>query len=166
MKWLLPIFGVLIMITTSGCANSNNKDVSLPGNPELSDYATDFDIDWDVFESGTYVYGLRSSMVRRIGGIRDGYRSFYDLTLDFKFKDGRKYHEKIDVKSLIIEMVKNHEIHDLRADKWGGMTTLKIRIKSNKLIIYYVVSERIKEDNPINVFSKRYSYPVFEKTFY
>lgn len=149
-------------MTTFGCANNYNK-VSLPGNPELSDYGIDFDTDWKVFESGTYVYGPEGSMVRHMSG-RMGYQSFYDLTLDFKFKDGRTYHEKIDVKSLIEKMVKNHEIHDLKADKWGGRTELQIRIKNDKLIIVYEVSERIKEENPVKVFSKRYYYPVFEKT--
>lgn len=61
-------------------------------------------------------------------------------------------------------MVKKHEIHDLKADKWGGMTILKIRIKSDKLIISYIVSERIKEENPVRVLSKDYIYPLFEKT--
>lgn len=150
------------MMTTSGCANSSNE-FSLPGNPNLSDYTINFDIDWKVFESGTYIYGPEGTEVRNISG-RTGYQSFYDLTLDLKFKDGRKYHEKIDVQSLIVEMVKNHEIHDLSADNWGGMTILNISIKKDQLIIDYIVSERIKKGNPVRVLSKDYFYPVFEKT--
>ena len=162
LQWLLPILGVFIIMTTVGCANNNN-DFSVPGNPELSDYAINFDTDWKVFDSGTYVYGPKGSEARYISGYT-GHRLFYDLTLNLKFKDGRTYHEKIKIKPLIEEMVKNHEIHDLKADKWGGMTILNITIKSEKLVISYIVSERIKEENPVKVYSKRYYYPLFEKT--
>lgn len=151
-----------MMMTTSGCSANIGSKIQIPGNPNLSDYSTHFDIDWKVFESGTYVYGPEGSAVRNISG-RGGYQSFYDLTLDLKFKDGRNYHEKVDVQSLIGEMLKKYDIHDLRADKWGGTTTLNIDIKRNKLIINYMVRERIIKENPKRYLSKKYYYPVFEK---
>ncbi|BHH84968.1 hypothetical protein [Desulforhopalus sp. 52FAK] len=151
------------MMTTSGCANSDYNNYSVPGNPNLSDYSINFHIDRGVLDSGTYIYGPEGSKARYISGYT-GHQSFYDLTLDLKFTDGREYHEKIEIKLLIEEMVKKYKIHDLSEDKWGGMTILEIRIKSDNLIISYIVSERIKEENPIRVFSKRYYYPLFEKT--
>ena len=75
----------------------------------------------DVVEpGGTYIYGPEGSTVRKLRGIRGGYVDFYDLTLDFKFKDGREYHEKIDIRPLIREMIKKHDIPDMIKNEMGG----------------------------------------------
>lgn len=149
------------MTATSGCAGSGMSELTVPGNNE---YGTRFNIDWGVFESGTYSYGPVGSTVRRLGGGRSGYEMFFDLTLDFKFKDGREYHEEIDIRPLIQEMVKKHEIPDMTKTRWGGGATLVININDKKLSMDYEVSEYIWKESTKQMFYKNYIYPVFEKT--
>ena len=164
-NWHQLFLGVLIlMTTTSGCATGRTTEMKIPGNPNLNDYAIFFEIDWDVYDSGTYSYGPEGSTVRRMGGGRLGYKLFFDLTLDFKYKDGREYHEKIDIRPLIQKMVKQHQIFDLSKTKWGGGARLIINIKADKLSIEYLIYERIKKENPKRLLSKKRFYPVFEKT--
>lgn len=150
-----------MMTATNGCAANGINEVKVPGN---YDYAILFKIDWAAFETGTYSYGPEGSTVRRLGGGRSGYELFFDLTLDFRFKDGRNFHEKIDIRPLIQELVKKHEIPDMTKTKWGGNAALIIRIEGDGLIIDYEVSEYIKKENPSRMLSKRYTYRVFEKS--
>lgn len=150
------------MITaTSGCAKSGMNEVKVPGNCQ---YGTRFKIYWDIFESGTYSYGPEGSTVRQLGGGRSGYELFFDLTMDFRFKDGREYHEKIDIRPLIREMVKKHDIPDMTKTKWGGGAVLVIEIKNDKLSMVYEVYEYIWKENPKLLTFERNYYPVFEKT--
>ena len=163
-NWHQLFLGVLIlMTTTSGCATGRMTEMKIPGNPNLNDYAIIFEIDWDVYDSGTYSYGPEGSTVRRMGGGRLGYKLFFDLTLDFKYKDGREYHEKIDIRPLIQKMVKQHQIFDLSKTKWGGMATLIVRIERDLLAIDYEVREYIRKENPKLFFSKPHLYPIFDK---
>jgi hypothetical protein len=160
-KWLISIAGVLMMTATTGCAANGIDEVKVPGN---YDYGINFKIDWKVFESGTYIYGPLGSTVRRLGGARLGYELFFDLTLDFRFKDGREYHEKIDIRPLIREMVKKHDIPDMTKTKWGGGADLIISINVDKLSMVYEVQESLWKERTKQMFYKYYRYPVFEKT--
>ncbi len=163
-NWHQLLLGVLIiMTTTSGCATGRMTEMRIPGNPDLNDYAIDFEPDWDVFEAGTFSYDPRDTRKLWMGG-RLGYQDFYTLTLNFKFKDGREYHEKIDIRPLIQKMVKQHQIFDLSKTKWGGGARLIITINTNRLSIEYLIYERIKKENPKRLLSKKRFYPVFEKT--
>lgn len=162
-RWLISIAGVLMMTATTGCAANGINEVKVPGN---YDYGINFKIDWKVFESGTYIYGPMGSTVRRLGGARLGYELFFDLTLDFRFKDGREYHEKIDIRPLIREMVNKYDIPDMSKTKWGGGATLIININDDKLSIVYEVHERIWKESPKQMFFNEYRYPVFEKTLH
>lgn len=152
------------MMTTFGCAHNNNNRINVPGNPTAYSYGITFDLDWDVYDSGTFSYGPEGSTVRRMGGGRTGYELFFDLTLNFKLKDGREYHEKIDVRPLIEKMLEKYELPDLNKSKWGGMTDLRIIVQSNKLsLVYYIYENRKTENGQQELFPKRYNFPVFEK---
>lgn len=151
----------MVMTATTGCAASGMNEVKVPGN---DDYTTRFNIDWHVFESGTYSYGPVGSTVRRLGGARSGYELFFDIILDFRFKDGREYHEKIDIRPLIQEMTRKHDIPDMTKTKWGGGAALIININDNKLSIDYEIHERIWKESPKQLLFKSYIFPVFEKT--
>jgi|GEM_PF-6818702 len=137
--------------------------MKIPGNPILNDYAIRFDIDWDMLTSGTYIYSSGDKRIHQLGGGRAGYTLFYPLIMDFKFKDGREYHENINIEPLIQKMVKNHKIFDLSKTKWGGFATINIKLESNRLVMNYELSEMIKKGNPPMMRSKYYRYPVFEK---
>ena len=175
-NWHQLFLGVLIlMTTTSGCATGRMTEMRIPGNPNLNDYAIVFKRERGVLESGTFSYGPEGSTIRKLGNRgrsgwklgnrgRSGYKLFFDLTLDFKYKNGRKYHEKIDIRPLIQKMVEQHKIFDLSKTRWGGYTSLIIKIEPNRLAIDYEVREYIREENPKRFFSKGHLYPVFEKT--
>lgn len=149
------------MTATSGCADSGMNEIKVPGN---YDYAIQIKKDRDVVEpGGTYIYGPEGSAVHKLRGVRGGYVGFYELTLDFKCKDGREYHERIDVRPLILEMINKHDIPDMTKTKWGGNATLIIQIERDLLKLYYEVSEYIKRENPDRMLSEQHSFPVFEK---
>ncbi|MCK9171811.1 MAG: hypothetical protein M0P01_15485 [Treponema sp.] len=152
------------MITTSGCANNNYEKIQVPGNPSTYDYGITFDLDWDVYDSGTYSYGPLGSEVERMGGGTTGYRLFHELTLDFKFKNGQEYQEKIDLRPLIKKMLVNHEFPDLSKSKWGGSVDIRIIVEQNRLsIVYYIYKRRRNENGQKRLSSMRYEYPLFEK---
>lgn len=163
-NWHQFLFGVLIlMTTTSGCATGRMTEMRIPGNPNLNDYCIHFETDWDVFETGTFSYDPSDTRKLHMS-TRCGYQDFYILKMDFKFKNGREYHEKIDMRPLIREMVEQHKIFDLTKTKWGGMATLIVRIEQDRLVIDYEVREYIREEKPKLFFSKGHLYPIFEKT--
>lgn len=163
-NWHQFLFGVLIlMTTTSGCATGRMTEMRIPGNPNLNDYCIHFETDWDVFETGTFSYDPSDTRKLHMS-TRCGYQDFYILKMDFKFKNGREYHEKIDMRPLIREMVEQHKIFDLSKTKWGGGARLIITINIDKLSIEYLVYKRIKKENPKRLLSKKLFYPVFEKT--
>jgi hypothetical protein len=86
------------------------------------------------------------------------------LALDFRFKDGREYHETIDIRPLVEKMLNKHALPDLSKSKWGGFASLKIIIQSNKLsIVYRLFEQRKTEDGQRILTSKRYDYTLFEK---
>lgn len=159
LKCVPLILGAILL--TAGCATIHKKKL-IPGNPNLADYGLNFNIDWNVFDSGTYIYGPEGTEPTPISGYI-GLQDFYVLILDLNFKDGRKYHEKIDIKPLIKHMVKDKNIHDLSTDKWGGRTALNVGITRNKITINYTVYEYKIEENPKRHVSKKYVYPVFER---
>ncbi len=131
--------------------------------PEKFDYDTRFEFDWDVYESGTYSYGPEGRMSSHMGKTRARYQVFFDLTLDFRFKDGREYHEKIDTQSLIRKMMGNYEIPDMTKTKQRRKVSLIVRIERDRLAMDYLVSEHIVKEKPKRQLSKRRLYPVFEK---
>lgn len=161
------LLGVFTMMTTiTGCATNKMDRINVPGNPILNDYGITFEIDWDVFESGTYIYNSQDvieDLPHQMGGGRSGYMYFYTLILDFKFKDGREFHEEIDLKSLIQQMVKKHNVFDLKTTKWGGFAQVNIWVKSDRLVLDYNLSKVLKKGNPPMLYFKDYYYPVFEK---
>lgn len=153
------------MMTISGCANSSCERINVPGHPGAHSYGINFDLDWDVYDAGTFSYGQEGSTFRQMGGGRSGYELFYDLTLDFKLKDGREYYEKIDLRPLIKTMLENHELPDLSKSKWGGSAFIEIIVKTDKLsIVYYILQRRRTKDGQRVLFHKSYCFPVFEKT--
>jgi len=164
---IILLFGVFaIMTATTGCATNKMNRIKIPGNPILNDYGIRFKIDWDAFESGTYIYNpdnVIKGIPNLIGGGVFGHLDFYTLILDFKFKDGREYHEKIDLKPLIRKMVQKYTIPDLSKTKWGGFATIIIRVERDRIKMDYELSEMIKKGNPIRHLSKKYFFPIFEK---
>ena len=155
------------MMTTTGCAGRNSDGFRVPGNPFPNEYGLHFQVDWKVYDSGTWIYLPRGDEridPHKMGNVgRSGYRSFNILTLDFKFKDGRAYHEEIDLRPLIAEMLKNNTIPDLSKTKWGGYTDVEINVHADKLSLVYVVTEYIKKENPPRRLSKDYRFPLLEK---
>jgi len=152
------LLGMLMMTTTlSGFCVTEDLWVEVPGDDE---YGTQFEIDWSVFDSGTYSYGPEGSTVRQVGGGRSGYLAFYDLTLDFSFKDGRRYSEIIDVNALMRKLIKKIEVFDNRNTRWGGSATLLITIHENELMLNYRISERTLEPDYELTY---YYYPLYKK---
>ena len=146
-----------MMTTTESARGSTLEEIAVPGN---YDYGTRFMFDWNVVDSGTYRYGVEESKTRRLGGTRLGYELFYTLWLDFKMKDGREYHEIIDMLPLIKELVKTHDIPDVSKTKWGGSATINIKITDDDLVLEYEVTERIIE--PRYKLKNQY-FPMFKK---
>ena len=163
----LSQFGIALYIIVSfGCAVAKEERMKIPGNPILNDYGITFKIDWDIFESGTYIYSPKDEiedLPSLMGGGGSGYARFYTLILDFKFKDGREFHEEINLELLILEMVQKHNIFDLKTTKWGGFAEVNIRVKSDRLILDYNLSEMVKKEYPEMVLYKEHYYPIFEK---
>ncbi len=154
---------LLMTIMATGCVTVENNAMDEVKVPGCSEYAILFEIDWDSFESGTYSYGPEGSSIRRLGGGRSGYQMFFDLTLNFIFKDGREYNEQIDLRPLIDKMVKRYEIPDVRKTEWGGSGDLVVSLNANKLSIHYrVIEYEIKEDTK-QIFHTINEYPVYEK---
>ncbi len=154
---------VLLILTVAACGSDKVERMKIPGNPKLNDYGITFKIDRSVFESGTYVYSPGDRRKHGMGGGRFGYLDFYPLILDFKFKDGRKFYEEVDLKPLIQEMVKNHKIFDLKTTKWGGFAKIIIRVESDSIKMDYELVEMIKKESLPMMRYKRYYYPLFVK---
>ena len=92
----------------------------------VNEFGFSFEIDWDVFESGTYTFLDQKD--RRIGGARLGNKFVTPLKLDVKLKDGRQFQETIDIEGIFKKIQKNRELPDISKSKYGGSTTLEIHI--------------------------------------
>ena len=157
------LFWVLILTGMTACAAEvEMKDLDVPGH---FDYHTKFRPDWDVFDTGTYLYDPGDDRRHGIGGGRSGYTEFYTLMMDFQFKDGRTFHEEVDIKPLIKEMLKKHTIPDMRKREKGrgpgSGVGLEIFIKELEIVIEYVVTEQILEPDYEHL---KYRYPLYKKT--
>ena len=87
----------------------------------------------------------------------DSFINIHDHAKQVNHFGGEKLGSMFDYREFeeINKEIKNYEIHDLKADKWGGRATLNIP---------YVLSNRIKRNNPTILLEADYNYPVFEKT--
>lgn len=160
--WLivLAVFGVIL----TGCAMNRETEIfPVQGDDE---YGINFQLDYDVFDEGGYyyapsdLYGGSARKPRKMGGIRSGYRRYYTLIMDFSFKDGRSFHEEVDIEALMRDLASREDIFDNRDTKWGGVTELEVTVDSGRLNIDYEVTERILEPK-YKVF--RYRYPLYRK---
>ena len=159
---------------TNGCGATNsstNQDKLLPfekktpGNPTLNYYGLRFDIDYDIVKKGaTYQYNYgKAREAHGLGGSRSGYGLFGELILDFSFKDGRTFHQVLNLRDLMATMLQKYDIYDLGETKFGGSTDLLIRIDQMRLTIDYSVDETKRKD-PHFLWGFR-QYPIFEKNF-
>ena len=161
------------MSGTNGCSpTSSANHVKLlpfekktPGNPRSNDYGLNFDIDHDIVQPGaTYQYNYgRMRETHGLGGGRSGYGLFGELVLDFSFKDGRTFHEVLDLRALMRAMLQKYEIYDLSKTKFGGTAEIIIKIDKTRITIDYSLTER-KQEEPHFVLSY-IQYPVFVKDF-
>jgi len=159
MKVTQAFVGVLMMTTgIDGIADAQDDFVEVPGDDE---YSIRFEVDWSVFDSGTFSYGPEGSTVRDIGGGRGAYGAFFNLTLDFSFKDGRRYGEVIDVKEYVRQLAATVEVFGNRDTDWNVFATLVIQIEKNELALIYRVSEQILEPDYEH---RHHYYPLYRKT--
>lgn len=160
-----------MMVEMSACNvvySSHHPDLlpfekKTPGNPDTNDYALHFRVDYKVVEQGatyTYRYG-GGSETHDLGGGRSGYGAFGELVLDFTFKDGRVFHEVINLRKLMADMLQKYDIYDLKKTKFGGTAELNIRIDEKRVSIDYTITHRVAK-NPFYIL-KYYQYPIFEK---
>ncbi len=159
------------MSGTNGCSpTSSANHVKLlpfekktPGNPRSNDYGLNFDIDHDIVQPGaTYQYNYgRMRETHGLGGGRSGYGLFGELVLDFSFKDGRTFHEVLDLRNLMRAMLQKYEIYDLSKTQFGGSAELLIRVDQKRLTIDYSLIET-KQEDPHFLWTYIH-YPVFVK---
>ena len=140
----------------------------------------------ELFESGKYFYspvrtGLDGEKITKYGG-RDwllGCGYFDVLTLDFKFKDGRVYHEEIDLRPLVEEMRQKYKLppqmlptwHTAYYYKeipimvgWAPFAKVNVKIMNDKLVMDYELTEDIPYPEGVVGFkTQRHYYPLFEK---
>lgn len=160
------------MTGITSCSEVNNPhhyeampfERQTPGNPTTNDYALHFRVDYKVVEQGatyTYRYG-GGSETHGLGGGRSGYGAFGELVLDFKFKDGRAFHEVINLRKLMADMLQRYKIHDLSDTdlEYGGSVYLSINIDNNGIFIDYNLDKQMSIKPYI---SQYYQYPLFEK---
>ena len=160
------------MTGITGCSEVNSShhyeampfERQTPGNPTTNDYALHFRVDYKVVEQGatyTYRYG-GGSETHGLGGGRSGYGAFGELVLDFKFKDGRAFHEVINLRKLMANMLQRYKIHDLSDTdlEYGGSAYLSINIDNNGIFIDYNLDKQMSMKPYI---SQYYQYPLFEK---
>ena len=169
MRTLFLLFGALILMSElTGCnRHSRGRELlpfekKIPGNPCLRSYTLAFGTDWKLFKEGTYSYIPKGpDWVYHIGGSRTGYGLFDDLIMDFSFTDGRVFHEVIDFRKLMAEMLQRYTIFDLAKIPFGGFAELDVNIIQDKIIANYILSEPIQEE-PHRIL-RYYQYPVFVK---
>lgn len=156
--WLivLTVFGPILM----GCAMGRKSDTfPVQGDNE---YGINFELDYDVFDEGEYFYApfdRYSDSPLRMGGGRSGYRRYYTLIMNFSFKDGRSFHEEIDIEALMRDLADRENIYDVRG-LLGSGATVEINISKHDLIIVYVISEVFFKPN---YKIKDYRYPLYRK---
>lgn len=171
-RYLFVIEALILMTGITGCSEVNSShhyeampfERQTPGNPTTNDYALHFRVDYKVVEQGatyTYRYG-GGSETHGLGGGRSGYGAFGELVLDFKFKDGRAFHEVINLRKLMANMLQRYKIHDLSDTdlEYGGSAYLSINIDNNGIFIDYNLDKQISIKPYI---SQYYQYPLFEK---
>ena len=162
MRTLFLLFGALILMSElTGCnRHSRGRELlpfekKIPGNPCLRSYTLAFGTDWKLFKEGTYSYIPKGpDWVYHIGGSRTGYGLFDDLIMDFSFTDGRVFHEVIDFRKLMAEMLQRYTIFDLAKIPFGGFAELDVNIIQDKIIANYILTAQIQ------------IYPHFIKIFY
>ena len=142
---------VSILCVLAACSSPQK----IPGDDV---YYIDFKPDWEVFESGTFMY--RDNYTYQLGGSRGEYNQFYIMQLQFKLKNGRSYSESLDIGELVKQMAETRNVFDVRKTQWGGSATVVTIIKENKLELIYEVTQRIHEP----FYQLRiHKYPLFEK---
>lgn len=167
-NFVLIIGALLMMIDIGGCAKQTSNllpfERRIPGNSLDNTYGIDFDIDYEAInDDATYRYSVEGkNFVHGLGGGRFGYGRFGELIMDFELKDGRKFHEVLDFRALVVEMLQKYEIFNLAKTKFGGFAKFDIKIDNKRLVVDYVLTV-IKNNNPY-VFHY-YNYPVYEKDF-
>ena len=172
-RYLFVIGALILMTGITGCSEVNSShhyeampfERQTPGNPTTNDYALHFIVDYKVVEQGatyTYRYG-GGSETHGLGGGRSGYGAFGELVLDFKFKDGRAFHEVINLRKLMANMLQRYKIHNLSDThlEYNGGAEVNIKIDKERIFIDYTL-DKTKSMNPL--ISEYYQYPLFEKS--
>ena len=172
-RYLFVIGALILMTGITDCSEVNSPhhyeampfERQTPGNPTTNDYALHFRVDYKVVEQGatyTYRYGGGSEAHGLEGG-RSGYGAFGELVLDFKFKDGRIFHEVINLKKLMADMLQRYKIQDLSDThlEYNGCAEVNIKIDKERIFIDYTL-DKTKSMNPL--ISEYYQYPLFEKS--
>lgn len=177
---------ILILLIVNSCSHGRAKEIDkmvgnsdlcgLPGTPDNCKYLLSFDVDWDVVDVATYldpVYGDTLRMSKASSGLED----FYKLKIFFKLKDGRKFCETIDTKSLVNKMKKEVDVHQLKRrivatddgtldeknSSLGGAVRLLVRIDKDALYLNYEIFETLKAKVRILEDYKKYSYLIYKE---
>ena len=177
---LFAIFLLFCLLASlTGCFSHTDN---VPGARE---YAINFEIDYDIFDSGKYHYKPLNTFPdgNRMGGGRLGGGYFDVLIMDFKFKDGRAYHEEIDMRPLVEEMREKYKLppqmlpmwhqHRLPGRQisllvgWSIFSNVNVKITRNKLLIDYQLTETVLVPVPPEIGPgfkyQTKNYPLFEK---
>lgn len=172
-RYLFVIGALILMTGITGCSEINNShhyeampfERQTPGNPTTNDYAINVNADYNIIERGaTYTYGYGGGTeTHGLGGGRSGYGAFGELVLDFKFKGGRIFHEVINLKKLMADMLQRYQIQDLSDThlEYNGGAEVNVKIDKERIVIDYTL-DKTKSMNPL--ISEYYQYPLFEKS--
>ena len=88
-----------------------------------------FEIDWDIFESGTYSFIDVKN--RRIGGARLGYDYITPLDLKIRLKNGEEFQKSIDVPQLLANLEKQFDLPNIKKSDYGGFASIEIHINTD-----------------------------------
>ena len=141
-----------MMAMLSACDNTRK----LPGG--VMKYGVDIKKVFEEVEHGTFSFANFKDQPLGNRG-RGGYIDFPPLELKFTLKNGKQYHEVIELEPLMQQMEQQHNLPDVSQTEFGGFAYLKIKV-GKQLIIDYELS--IKTDNS-GVRYKDYSFPVYHK---
>ena len=85
-----------------------------------------FDTDPEVYDVGTYSFASVKNR-QLANSSRGGFGWFPPLELKFKLRNGKEYHEVLDIETLMTELDAREDLPQVNEMEGGGMAALKVK---------------------------------------